>query len=358
MAYRDIPGNPKFTNSPSWEYDDSPPSPSGASQRLHRAGTGGIRTNPRGEKIYMNCRHKRLHPTQASVPNEINKTYWDHFISFTYLLNTCVLFNDRIVTAKVNGATSSSTTLVIDNNSGNGFIVVGMVVTGTGISGTPTVITVTNQNNLVLSSAQTLSDNVDLTFTGTGSLAFPLFHPKDEEATRYSVDEEKSYVKNTVGQIVELQNWPTKSALGGFKKAIIDSTGNDVGDQSFRGQAVTTSEQRLELRNNSAAATSADAATSSSDQWSSTIGETAPLQAGSDFRVLFIKTSNGTIVRHTNETSALGTYNLIDLFKNNHSVPATDGYYVFIFSFGGMQVYGGNFFPDDTRYNLFYAKVV
>ena len=164
MAFKDIPGNPN------WEYDDNPPDPGGALSSLYATGTGGIRTNPRGEKIYMNCRHKRLHPTQASVPNEINKTYWDHFISFTYLLNNCVLFNDRIVTAKVNGATSSSTTLVIDNNSGNGFIVVGMVVTGTGISGTPTVITVTNQNNLVLSSAQTLSDNVDLTFTTTESI--------------------------------------------------------------------------------------------------------------------------------------------------------------------------------------------
>jgi hypothetical protein len=76
----------------------------------------------------------------------------------------------RIATAKVNGATSGTTTLVVDNNSGNGLIVVGMVVAGTGISGTPTVITVTDQNNLVLSSAQTLSDNVDLTFTITESI--------------------------------------------------------------------------------------------------------------------------------------------------------------------------------------------
>ena len=39
-----------------------------------------------------------------------------------------------------------------------------MVVTGTGISGTVTVATVTDQNNLVLSSAQTLGNNVDLAF--------------------------------------------------------------------------------------------------------------------------------------------------------------------------------------------------
>ena len=360
MAFRDIPGNPN------WEYDDSPPDPGGAQSVLYETGTGGIRTNPRGEEIYMNCRHKTLHPTQESVPNEINKTYWDEFIDFTFLLNNCVLFNDRIVTAKVNGATSSSTTLVIDNNSGNGLIVVGMVVTGTGISGTPTVITVTDQNNLVLSSAQTLSDNTDLTFTGTGSLAFPLFHPKEEEATRYGIIDSsstesqieealrKSYVKNTVGQIIEPQNWPTKD---GFKKAIIDSIGNDIGDFSFRGSAGADSDQRTQLRNNSEAALDAAAEVSLEDRFSSTIGENSILQKGRDFKILFIQTRNGTVVRHTNENSAgaVPTYSLISLFNNNHSVPADDGYYVFIFSFGGLQA--GTFHADDTRYNLFYAKV-
>lgn len=68
-------------------------------------------------------------------------------------------------TAKVNGATSSTTTLVVDSNAGK--ILTGMTVTGTGISGTVTVTTVTDQNNLVLSSAQTLSNDVDLTFTKT-----------------------------------------------------------------------------------------------------------------------------------------------------------------------------------------------
>ena len=66
-------------------------------------------------------------------------------------------------TAKVNGAITSSTALVVDNN--NGDILVGMTVTGTGISGTVTVVAVTNEQNIVLSSAQTLSDDVDLTFT-------------------------------------------------------------------------------------------------------------------------------------------------------------------------------------------------
>mgnify|MGYP003113891662 FL=1 len=72
-------------------------------------------------------------------------------------------FPASTATAKVNGAISSTTSLVVDNN--NGTILVGMVVTGTGITGTVTVQTVTDQNNLVLSSSQSLSDNVDLTFT-------------------------------------------------------------------------------------------------------------------------------------------------------------------------------------------------
>ena len=66
-------------------------------------------------------------------------------------------------TAKVNGAISNTTSLVVDNNSGT--IAVGMTITGTNINETVHVRTVTDQNNLVLSKVVTLSDNVDLTFT-------------------------------------------------------------------------------------------------------------------------------------------------------------------------------------------------
>ena len=65
-------------------------------------------------------------------------------------------------TAKVNGATSDSTSLVIDNNVGT--VRVGDKVTGTGLVGDVAIQTVISQNNLILSSVQTLSDNVDLTF--------------------------------------------------------------------------------------------------------------------------------------------------------------------------------------------------
>jgi len=66
-------------------------------------------------------------------------------------------------TANVNGAISSATALVLDGNSGT--IEAGMEVTGTGISGTVTVASVTDQNNIVLSSSQSLSNDVALEFS-------------------------------------------------------------------------------------------------------------------------------------------------------------------------------------------------
>tara|TARA_B100000424_G_scaffold67817_2_gene50269 strand:+ start:1267 stop:2754 length:1488 start_codon:yes stop_codon:yes gene_type:complete len=89
-----------------------------------------------------------------------------------------------VATADVNGATSSTTALVVDGNSGT--IVVGMIVTGSGISGTVTVATVTDQNNLVLSSAQSLSNNVSLTFT------------EPDEAAQFQISFPKSWNEGTI----------------------------------------------------------------------------------------------------------------------------------------------------------------
>jgi ribosomal 30S subunit maturation factor RimM len=58
--------------------------------------------------------------------------------------------------------------VALDANSGT--IAVGDVVTGVGISGLVTVQTVTNQNAIVLSSAQSISDNVVLKFDGSNTL--------------------------------------------------------------------------------------------------------------------------------------------------------------------------------------------
>ena len=74
-------------------------------------------------------------------------------------------FDDATYTAQasVNNTTSSSTTLVVDNNIAT--IMAGDVVTGSGISGTVTVVSLSDQNNLVLSSNQSLTNDVVLTFT-------------------------------------------------------------------------------------------------------------------------------------------------------------------------------------------------
>lgn len=66
-------------------------------------------------------------------------------------------------TAKINGAITNSTALVVDNNSGT--IAVGDVINCEGVNGLVTITTVTNQNNLVMSSAQTIADDVDITFS-------------------------------------------------------------------------------------------------------------------------------------------------------------------------------------------------
>jgi len=72
-------------------------------------------------------------------------------------------------TAKVNNAISNTTALVVDTNSGT--IVVGDRVTGSGVDFNVTVASLTNQNNLVLSSAQSISNDVDLTFSAVTTSA-------------------------------------------------------------------------------------------------------------------------------------------------------------------------------------------
>jgi len=75
---------------------------------------------------------------------------------------------DGSATADANGAVTSSTSLAVDGNVGT--ITVGMIVTGTGISGTVRVQTVTSQTALVLDTAITIADNTALSFDGTNTL--------------------------------------------------------------------------------------------------------------------------------------------------------------------------------------------
>ena len=76
------------------------------------------------------------------------------------------------LTAKVNGAVSSSATITVDDKTG--VIATNMQVAGTGITGIVTVNSISAQDNtaktatVVLSTAVTLADNTDLTFLRLG----------------------------------------------------------------------------------------------------------------------------------------------------------------------------------------------
>jgi len=69
---------------PIWQYDSDPPDPGGAQTELWQTGTNGVRTNESGDEIYMNVRHKTLQTTRASVPSEMNKSFWDTIAILKY----------------------------------------------------------------------------------------------------------------------------------------------------------------------------------------------------------------------------------------------------------------------------------
>ena len=70
------------------------------------------------------------------------------------------------VTATVNGAVNSSTSVTLDAATNNLNISPGATVTGSGISGTVTASSISG-TALVLSSAQSIADDVTLTFTNS-----------------------------------------------------------------------------------------------------------------------------------------------------------------------------------------------
>ena len=82
---------------------------------------------------------------------------------FSAAANTCDTAAGAITTATVNGAVSSSTVVQVDDAATNTLIDVGQTVSGTGISGSPTVVS-RSGNLITLSTAQTISDGVTLTF--------------------------------------------------------------------------------------------------------------------------------------------------------------------------------------------------
>ena len=85
----------------------------------------------------------------------------------TFKLTHATAQVNNTATAVVDGTVSSSANVAVDGNVGS--IVVGMTVTGTGVDAGVTVTTVTDQNNIVLSSAQSIADDVTLTFNAPDS---------------------------------------------------------------------------------------------------------------------------------------------------------------------------------------------
>ena len=102
-------------------------------------------------------------------------------------------------TAVVNGAVGSSNNVTVDNNVGT--IVVGQIVVGTGISGTVKVTGVTNQQNIILDTAVTLTDNTNLTFvTPTASGVFLYGLPSSLYGTAtYGGSLDKVFFENLIG---------------------------------------------------------------------------------------------------------------------------------------------------------------
>jgi len=104
--------------------------------------------------------------------NNRNKTEIDDIVTFFEDKKGVASFNftypdtnsTSTVTATVNGAVNSSTAVALDAATTNISITAGATVTGTGISGTVTVSSISDPA-LVLSSVQTIANDVSLTFT-------------------------------------------------------------------------------------------------------------------------------------------------------------------------------------------------
>ena len=105
----------------------------------------------------------------ATVPNSGNIRGIVRYGTNVYAARGNDLFRSSgtLITAKVNGAVTSSATVTVDTKVGT--IATGMQVVGTGITGTVTVNSIsaqtTNTATVVLSTAVTIADNVDVTFS-------------------------------------------------------------------------------------------------------------------------------------------------------------------------------------------------
>lgn len=141
------------------------------------------------------------------------------------------------ITAKINVNVSNSVNITNDTRSGT--VVVGQELSGTGVianasTGAPPKVTnVSNQNSIVVDTAQTLADNTDITFSNTtstkyvGTLVYNWLRDENErillngalaEAFAYLQDDEQAqkYMAMFMSEIDELNNEDNKrNASGG-----------------------------------------------------------------------------------------------------------------------------------------------
>ena len=105
-------------------------------------------------------------------------------------------------TAKVNGAVSSSTTINIDTVvEGLAPIAVGQVVTGTGISGVVTVVSIVSASVITVSGNVSIDNNVDVTFSDKAAVAATtsdMYLPENEiEIVKVSPNSKVAAIRNT-----------------------------------------------------------------------------------------------------------------------------------------------------------------
>lgn len=101
----------------------------------------------------------------VTVQNGAKTSTWRAIVSisgFTPEVFDNIGFTHPAVNSALHPAISATATMVVASTVG---IVPGMTISGTGISGSPTVLSITNSTTLVASAVQTVSDNTVLTFT-------------------------------------------------------------------------------------------------------------------------------------------------------------------------------------------------
>ena len=82
------------------------------------------------------------------------------------------------VKVNTNAALGASTTLTLDSTAS---LAIGMTAAGTGITGTPTISSITDGESIVLSESEEIADDVAMTFTGGTGKDFTVL---DESITK------------------------------------------------------------------------------------------------------------------------------------------------------------------------------